>query len=49
MTIQQDNDVLPSGFLSANTVSVELGGHQKLLNGVVDIAVPCLTMGGGGW
>jgi hypothetical protein len=49
MTIQQDNDVLPSGFLSANAASAESGGHQKLLNGVVDIAVPCLTMGDGGW
>jgi hypothetical protein len=23
--------------------------NQKLLNGFVDIAVPYLTMGGGGW
>jgi hypothetical protein len=23
--------------------------NQKLLNGYVDIAVPYLTMGGGGW
>ncbi len=49
MTIQRDDDVLPSGFLSANAANAESGGHQKLLNGVVDIAVPCLTMGDGRW
>jgi hypothetical protein len=31
MTIQQDDDVLPSGFLSANAASAESGGQPEVV------------------
>ena len=31
MTIQQDDDVLPSGFLSANAAGVESGGQPEVV------------------
>jgi hypothetical protein len=50
MTIQRDDDVLPSGFFFRQTLQARSQVvNQKLLNGFVDIAVPYLTMGDGGW
>jgi hypothetical protein len=31
LTVQQDNDVLPSGFLSANAAGAESGGQPEVV------------------